>query len=54
MSLSEAEKIRDPIGTIESLTLGYTLLHSAAGQEIVVPNSVMASAIIIKLGSKEQ
>jgi small-conductance mechanosensitive channel len=40
-------------GTIESLTLGYTILHSLDNQEIVVPNSVMASAVIIKLRSIE-
>jgi small-conductance mechanosensitive channel len=39
-------------GTIESVTLGYTIIRSMDNQEIVVPNSVMASAVIIKLGSK--
>jgi small-conductance mechanosensitive channel len=36
-------------GTIESLSLGYTIIRSSEGQEIIVPNSVMASAVIIKL-----
>jgi small conductance mechanosensitive channel len=36
-------------GTIVALTLGYTLLHNAANQEIVVPNSVMISQVIILL-----
>jgi moderate conductance mechanosensitive channel len=39
-------------GTIESLTLGYTMLHGSDDEEIVVPNSVMASAVIIKLRSE--
>lgn len=39
--------------TIKSVSLGYTLLKGADSQEIVVPNSVMASAVIIKSGSKE-
>ena len=36
-------------GTIEDLTLGYTVIKTQANQEIVVPNSVMASQAIIKL-----
>ena len=36
-------------GTIVALTLGYTLLRNAADQEIVVPNSVMISQVIILL-----
>ena len=39
-------------GTIESLTLGYTILRSVDDEKIVVPNSVMASAVIIKIASK--
>jgi small-conductance mechanosensitive channel len=37
-------------GTIESVTLGYTILRSGEDEQIVVPNSVMASAVIIKIG----
>jgi small-conductance mechanosensitive channel len=40
-------------GTIGSVTLGYTILTSDNDEQIVVPNSVMASAIIIKLSSKQ-
>ena len=40
-------------GTIKSVTLGYTILRSGEDEEIVVPNSVMASAVIIKIGRKE-
>lgn len=35
-------------GMIEDLTLGYTVLKTTEGHEIVVPNSVMASQAIIK------
>jgi small-conductance mechanosensitive channel len=36
------------IGTIEDLTLGYTVIKTPENHEIVVPNSVMASQAIIK------
>jgi small conductance mechanosensitive channel len=39
--------------TIVALTLGYTLLRNAANQEIVVPNSVMVSQVIILLPPEE-
>lgn len=35
-------------GKIEDLTLGYTVIRTPEHQEIVVPNSVMASQAIIK------
>ncbi|HEV8328556.1 MAG TPA: mechanosensitive ion channel domain-containing protein [Nitrospiraceae bacterium] len=35
-------------GTIEDLTLGYTVIKTPENREIVVPNSVMASQAIIK------
>ena len=35
-------------GTIEDLTLGYTVIKTSEDREIVVPNSVMASQAIIK------
>ncbi len=40
-------------GTIVALTLGYTLLNNPAGEEIVVPNSVMISQVIILLPPEE-
>ena len=36
-------------GVIDSLTLGYTILIDAEGNQIIVPNSVMASVVIIRL-----
>ena len=35
-------------GTIASLTLGYTILLTRAEEEVIVPNSVMASQVIIR------
>lgn len=35
-------------GTIDQLTLGYTTLHASAQEQIIVPNSVMASAVLIR------
>jgi len=38
--------------TIESLSLGYTLLRDSEGAEIIVPNSVLASSVVVRLGRK--
>ena len=35
-------------GQITSLTLGYTILVTRAGEEVIVPNAVMASQVIIR------
>jgi small-conductance mechanosensitive channel len=40
-------------GTIESLSLGYTILRAVEGEQIIVPNNVMGSAVIILLTPKE-
>jgi small conductance mechanosensitive channel len=40
-------------GVVEAITLGYTTLISSNGQKIVVPNSVMASNVIVNLGISE-
>jgi len=37
-------------GTVYSLSLGYTVLLNAENEEIIVPNSVMVSQVIIRLG----
>jgi len=39
-------------GVIDSLTLGYTVLTDAENNQIIVPNSVMASVVIIRLPNK--
>ncbi|HEY3302486.1 MAG TPA: mechanosensitive ion channel domain-containing protein [Candidatus Binatia bacterium] len=36
-------------GTVYSLSLGYTVLVNAEKEEIIVPNSVMVSQVIIRL-----
>jgi moderate conductance mechanosensitive channel len=36
-------------GVIDALTLGYTVLRISAEEQIIVPNSVMASVIIIRI-----
>jgi len=43
---------RTEVGIVKSITLGYTLLKTDDSSEIVVPNSVMASQISIKLSQK--
>lgn len=35
-------------GTIRQLTLGYTSLRASESEEIIVPNSVMVSAVLIR------
>ena len=36
-------------GTVDALTLGYTILRDSADEQIIVPNSVMMSVVIIRL-----
>jgi len=40
-------------GTVEDLTLGYTLIQTPEHKQIIVPNSVMVTQAIIKEGSSE-
>jgi small conductance mechanosensitive channel len=40
-------------GTIESLTLGYTILKTYDNRRIVVPNSVMATQVTVNLTSRD-
>jgi small conductance mechanosensitive channel len=40
-------------GTIESLTLGYTILRTDDNRRIVVPNSVMATQVTVNLTSRD-
>jgi small-conductance mechanosensitive channel len=39
-------------GTVDSLTLGYTILRAAEGAQIIVPNSLMISVVIVRLPPK--
>jgi small-conductance mechanosensitive channel len=43
----------DETGVVESITLGYTTLLMADGEKIIVPNSVLASTVIVNYGKKE-
>lgn len=36
--------------TVEIVSLGYTVLHDDEGHEVIVPNSVMVSSVVIRLG----
>jgi small-conductance mechanosensitive channel len=40
-------------GTVEALALGYTRLRDSEGAEIIVPNSVMVSSVLVLMGRKE-
>lgn len=37
--------------TVELVTLGYTILRDTEKHEVIVPNSVMVSSIVIRLGT---
>jgi small-conductance mechanosensitive channel len=37
------------VGTIEALNLGYTFIRSADGARLIVPNSTMASQVMVNL-----
>jgi small-conductance mechanosensitive channel len=56
VSLGDKVQIDTPKGsvvaTIESVSLGYTLLRDSEGAEVIVPNSVMASSVVVRLGRK--
>ncbi len=36
--------------TVEQVSLGYTLLRGAENSEVIVPNSLMSSSIVIRIG----
>ncbi|MCC6737256.1 MAG: mechanosensitive ion channel [Bauldia sp.] len=37
------------VGKVQAIGLGYTSLRDGRGQEVIVPNSVMATSVIIRL-----
>ncbi len=41
-------------GTIDSLTLGYTVIQDANNEQVIVPNSVMISVVIIRLPASKE
>jgi small-conductance mechanosensitive channel len=42
------------IGTVTSLSLGYTVLTDSDNHEIIVPNSVMVTQVIIRLAHEHR
>jgi small conductance mechanosensitive channel len=40
-------------GLVEAITLGYTTLKGSDDEKIIIPNSVMASNVIVNLGKKD-
>ena len=43
----------DETGVVESITLGYTTLTMSNNEKIIVPNSVLASTVIVNCGKKQ-
>ena len=39
---------------VEMISLGFTVLRDADAHEVIVPNSVMMSSIVIRIGRKKQ
>jgi small-conductance mechanosensitive channel len=47
----ELASAKGPIAaTIDAISLGYTILRDEQNREVIVPNSVMASSLITRLG----
>ncbi|MCX6349376.1 MAG: mechanosensitive ion channel [Candidatus Aureabacteria bacterium] len=42
------------IGTVEQLSLGNTILRDSEGNEIIVPNSVMVSSVVILISRADK
>jgi moderate conductance mechanosensitive channel len=57
MRVGDRVRLNSPKGlvtaTLEFVSLGYTALRDAEGDEIIVPNSVMVSSVVIRLGGRE-
>jgi small-conductance mechanosensitive channel len=43
----------DETGVVEGITLGYTILRMPNDEKIIVPNSVLASTVIVNFGRQE-
>jgi small-conductance mechanosensitive channel len=56
ISIGDNIQLNTPKGlataTVEQLSLGHTLLRDSDGNQILVPNSIIASSIVIRLGNK--
>lgn len=57
VSVGDSIQMNTPEGlitaTVETISLGYTVLRDCDQHEIIVPNSVMMSSIMIRLGGKD-
>lgn len=42
----------DETGVVESITLGFTTLRTQSGERIIIPNSVLASTVIVNRGRR--
>ena len=42
----------DETGVVESISLGYTTLRMSNGEKIIIPNSVLASTVIVNYGEQ--
>ena len=40
-------------GKVSSLSLGYTILTRSTSEEILVPNSIMADAVLVRVGAQD-
>lgn len=43
----------DETGVVETITLGYTILVTPDEEKIIIPNSVLASTVIVNYGNQE-
>ena len=53
MRVGDNVQLNSPKGliaaTVETVSLGYTILRDAEASEIIVPNSVMAGSVVIRI-----
>jgi small-conductance mechanosensitive channel len=56
LSVGDDVELNTPKGVlaarVEDVSLGYTILRDAQGNDVVVPNSVMVSNIVIRLAKR--
>ena len=55
--VSDSVRLNSPKGlvtaTVERVSLGHTILQDAEGDEIIIPNNVMMSSVVVRLGAKK-
>ena len=54
-SVGDRIQLNSPIGviraTVETISLGYTMLRADEGQEVIVPNTIMVTSTVIRLSN---